>query len=320
MSQRSASRAVGRLSRRALARSSVAVSRSSACRGCSAAPARCSRAASRRRPACWPDRAPRPPGRELAYVTETASALAEGVARGGQRQRTRNCSGPGSSRCSSPNGQSVAVSLFGTAPDSRNTVRRSASTPRSALRSRTTSSLETATATPLAWSPDSRYLAVCAAVERGHEHRRGLGPGRDRHADGHGHLDRARRRSTARASRATAATGSCSRCAHSLSPSAPTNLYMSEADGAGLRRLTSDGRSLNPVWGPTYIAYDRERLRRNYAPTTRSGWRTPSGVARAQAHARPRRHARRRDSCRSRSPPSGSRLLAEFEGEDTSNA
>ena len=80
---------------------------------------------------------------------------------------------------------------------------------------------------------------------------------------GSGHARSPRGRSTARASLPTAATGSCSaRRPVAVARRRRSTCTSPRPDGAGLRRLTSDGRSLNPVWGPRYIAYDRERLRR----------------------------------------------------------
>ncbi len=100
---------------------------------------------------------------------------------------------------------------------------------------------------------------------------------------------------------------------------AKVNLYTAAATGAGVRRITGDGRSLNPVWGPRFIAYDRERLRRNDAPVYEI-WLRGSSVG----------AARRLTSIRVRSLVSGlmplgfssdgKRLLTEFVGQDTSEA
>src|ERR1019366_4703716 len=79
------------------------------------------------------------------------------------------------------------------------------------------------------------------------------------------------------------------------------------------------GRRLNPVWGPRYIAYDRERLRRNDASVFQI-WLSPTGGGRAR-----RLTDVRVPSLVSGLVPlafsgSGSRLLAEYEGQDTSEA
>ncbi len=105
---------------------------------------------------------------------------------------------------------------------------------------------------------------------------------------------------------------------HSESFAAGVNLYMSEADGAGLHRMTSDGRSLNPLWGPTYIAYDRERMR-HLSPEYQIWLATPAGV-----RVRRLTHVRVGPLVQGLVPlafsANGSRLLAEFEGQDTSGA
>lgn len=48
--------------------------------------------------------------------------------------------------------------------------------------------------------------------------------------------------------------------------SAPVDVHVVRADGSGAVRITSDGRSLNPVWGRVGIAFDHERLRTNAEP------------------------------------------------------
>jgi hypothetical protein len=105
----------------------------------------------------------------------------------------------------------------------------------------------------------------------------------------------------------------------SASLSASTNVFLSAPDGSGLRSLTRDGHSLNPVWGPRYIAYDRERPRRQDAPVFQIWLISPAGGG-----------TRRVSNLHVRSLVSGlvpiafsgdgSRLLCEFEGQDTSEA
>jgi hypothetical protein len=107
--------------------------------------------------------------------------------------------------------------------------------------------------------------------------------------------------------------------APSLAVNAPVNLYIAQPDGSGTQALTHDGRSLYPIWGPRYIAYDREHLRRNYAPRYDIWLRAPGSSA-----------ARRLTNVPADKlvvglvpiafSASGGRLLSEFEGEDTSAA
>src|SRR3984957_10384946 len=114
-------------------------------------------------------------------------------------------------------------------------------------------SLEAATATPLAWSPDSRYLAVFAQSNAT------VGIASNSSLDvidtqtgtvttiAHGEIYGASFAPDG-SDRLVYALG------HSLSQSAKTNLYVAEVDGAGVHAITSDGRSLFPLWGPAYIA------------------------------------------------------------------
>jgi len=110
---------------------------------------------------------------------------------------------------------------------------------------------------PLAWSPDSRYLAVWAlgsfskeqprltivdtvarrvrTVARGEIEGASFAPeGADRLAFGLGHRQLF---------------------------STPRDLYVVRAGGGRPRRLTDDGNSLNPVWSRQGILYDRRTLR-----------------------------------------------------------
>ncbi len=258
--------------------------------------------------------APHPP--QLAYVTGTArSPLAVWVAQADGSEPRRL--GAGGEPLVSPDGQSVAAALFGASANSEEGPSL-AIYGISGARPRLFLSLATATATPLAWSFDSRYLAVSlqSTAVTNIAKRSGLGV-----------LD--------------TLTGTVTTIAHgqiygasfapeeseelvfarapSLLLSAPTNLYTWMPNGLAPRQLTHDGRSLNPVWGPRYIAYDRERLRRNDASVFQI-WLSPTGGGRAR-----RLTDVRVPSLVSGLVPlafsgSGSRLLAEYEGQDTSEA
>jgi hypothetical protein len=72
--------------------------------------------------------------------------------------------------------------------------------------------------------------------------------------------------------------------AGSPAPEAATNLYSVGPTGTGLRRLTSDGRSLNPVCGSSsVVAYDRERVRWLADPVLQIRLRSHSGRTRVLA-------------------------------------
>ncbi len=227
--------------------------------------------------------------------------------------------GPGVQPLLAPDGRSVAAALFGASVGSDEHGPAIAIYSAAGARPpvATYLSLETATATPLAWSPDSRYLAV--QRESTATTNIAAGSGLDVIDTQTGKVVSI---AAGEINGASFARDGSDRVvfalAHSLSDSASVNLYLSNPDGTGRSRLTSDGRSLNPVWGPRYIAYDRERLRR-YAPAYQIWLAAPSG------------ERIRRVTDVPAGPlvaglvplafsADGSRLLAEFEGQDTSDA
>jgi Tol biopolymer transport system component len=249
----------------------------------------------------------------LAYVTSSnaqpESMVWVAAADGGSPLKL----GPGFQPLVSPTGQSVVAGLFGPSETGPSL----ALYPAAGGTPQTFGDLSRATAYPLAWSPDSRYVAVWL---------QGDAIKRVPAGSGLAILD------TTTGTLKTIATGGI--YGASFSPegdtlvfarsrsenyTAPVDLYTVSATGAGLARLTSGGRSLNPVWGPKYIAYDRERLRHEDAPVYQIWLRRPGGSS-----------SRRLTSIRVHTlvsglvplgfSSSGSRLLAEFEGQDTSEA
>jgi hypothetical protein len=255
-----------------------------------------------------------PVGR-LAYVTQTLRSNPEvwlASATGSEAKAL----GPGQQPLLAPNGQLVAAGLFGTNGDSEHG-------PAIAVYAATGApvanylDLETATATPLAWSPDSRYLAV--ARQSTSVNNIAAGSGLDVIDTQSGTVTSIAEGMVYGASFARDGSDRIVfGLAHSLSSHAATNLYVANADGSGMRRLSSDGRSLFPVWGPSYIAYDRERPRKE-GPVFQIWLASPSTAP-----------VRRVTSIRVpilaqglvplAFSASGSRLLAEFEGEDQSSA
>jgi hypothetical protein len=258
-----------------------------------------------------PDPSPEPTAPRLAYVTETLTStsqawLASATGAGPKRL------GPGEEPLLSPNGQSVAVSLFGAAANPEHGPALGIY-PASGAPVADFLELEAGLATPLAWSPDSRYLAVymqSTAVTN-------IAAGSsleviDTQTGAVMSIDRG-----AVYGASFAHDGSdrlVFALAHSLSPSAPTNLYVSNADGSGLRRLTSDGRSLDPVWGPTYIAYDRRRQRRE-APIYQIWLESPSGGAPVRRVTHIPVNALAEGLVPIAFSADGSRLVAQFEGQ-----
>ena len=222
--------------------------------------------------------------------------------------------GPGFQPAVSPDGRSVAAGLF----SASETGPSLALYPAAGGAPQTFGDLSHQTAYPLAWSPDSRYLAVAlqSTAVKNVAARSGLAV-----------VD------TSTGSIRTIAAGviygagfapdGSDRIVFARSRSqdftAPVDVYIAQVTGAGLVRVTHDGRSLNPVWGPKAIAYDRERLRRNDAPVYEIWLRRPDG-------GRPRRltsipvHTLVSGLVPLGFSSSGTRLLAEFEGQDTSEA
>jgi hypothetical protein len=100
-----------------------------------------------------------PPVPRLAYVTETATSSSQvwlASATGAEPRRL----GLGTQPLLSPNGQLVAVSLFGASTGPEESGPSIGIFSATGAPTTTYLSLETATATPVAWSPDSRYVAV----------------------------------------------------------------------------------------------------------------------------------------------------------------
>ena len=224
--------------------------------------------------------------------------------------------GAGDEPLLAPDGQSVAASVFGNGGDSEQgpALALYSTSGAAALRYL---NLATATAAPLAWSPDSRYLAVALRSTSLSDPAAGSGLAVLDTATGtlttiaHGSV-----------SGASFAPDGSDRIAYALASSellsAAVNVYISGPEGSGTRALTGNGRSLNPLWGPHYIAYDRERLR-SEAPEYQIWLIAPTGGGtRRLTHVGV-------DPLVSGLAPlafshSGSRLLAEFGGQDTSEA
>ncbi len=171
----------------------------------------------------------------------------------------------------------------------------------------------------MAWSPDSRYLAidVYSTALRDIAQRSSL----DVLDTSTGIVTTVAHGDIYGASFSPAGTGELAYArAASESLSAAVNVFTTMPDGSATRQITGDGRSLYPVWGSRYLAYDRERLRRNAAPQFQIWLRVmrPGGVTRRLSSLRvsplvsglvPIAFSR-----------SGTRLLAEFVGQDTSEA
>jgi len=259
---------------------------------------------------------PEAPVQRLAYVTETATSTSKVWVASPSGAEPRLL-GTGVEPLLSPDGGAVAVAVFGSTTGNDQSGPSIGVYPAAGGPMAGYLSLETATATPLAWSPDSRYLAVA---------RQSNGLGNIAAGSGLDVIDTqtgtATQISTGMVYGASFARDGSDRLvfglSHSQSFTGPANLYMSEASGAGLQRITSDGRSLYPLWGPSYIAFDHERIR-HLSPEYQIWLASTSGV-----RVRKLTHIRVNSLSQGLVPlqfsASGSRLLAEFEGQDTSAA
>lgn len=262
-----------------------------------------------------PSLAPSPPQQPtIAYVTQSGAspALVWTMHSDGSQKTSL---GEGFSPQISPNGQQVAVSLFGAGSSESGPALGVYSTTGAPLQ--TYLSLKGETAQPLSWSPDGRYLAVevqSTALKHGAQ-LSGLGILDTQTAKlsvvAHGQLYGA----------SFAPNGSDEvvyGLAHSQSLTARVNVFRAKPDGSSTVALTGDGRSLFPLWGPAAIVYDRERLRRQDAPVYQLWLRSPKGRTRRLTNIRVR-------SLVSGLIPvafsaDGSKLLAQFVGQDTSEA
>jgi len=264
-----------------------------------------------------PDLVPEAPVPRLAYVTETATSTPQVRLASANGSEPKSL-GPGDQPLLSPNGQSVAASLFGATPGLAGHGPSLGIYSASGAPVADYFDVETAIATPLAWSPDSRYLAVYRQSNETVDIAAGSG------------LDVLDTQTGAITPIAEGAIYGASfardgsdkivfALSHSLSPAAPVNLYESEVDGTGVHRITSDGRSLNPLWGPRYIAYDRERMRHE-SPEYQIWLESPGGGAPVRRVTHISVDPLAQGLIPLAFSANGDRLLAEFEGEDMSDA
>jgi hypothetical protein len=222
--------------------------------------------------------------------------------------------GAGEQPLVSPNGQMVAASNFGSRGHAL-IVYSTVGEPKQLY-----INLAQTEATALAWSPDSRYIAV-QVTDTTSSSITNPGDG------GLAVIDTTARTVTRIASgfvfgATFEANPNATDCpAYAVSGvqklDSPTEIYTVNADGTGRTQLTHDARSLNPVWGPNGIGYDRQRFRDDHPPAFNIWLMNRDGTHPTQI-------------TRVRSGPlvdglvplafsaNGSRMIAEFEGEGTS--
>ncbi len=169
--------------------------------------------------------------------------------------------------------------------------------------------------TPFAWSPDSRYLAV----QVGSTALNGVtGAGLaviDTAADTYKLI------AQGIISGASFAVDGTDRIVYGAAPALsenPANLYTVDPDGSASTQITSDGRSLDPLWGAAGIAFDRERFRGPDAAPAYQVWLL-SG-ARAKQLTNMSIPALVDGLVPVAFSANGDRMIAEYEGEDTNFA
>jgi Tol biopolymer transport system component len=253
----------------------------------------------------------------LAFVTESANSPSTVWVAGIDGQGAQSL-GLGASALLSPDGQTVAASLFGTGSGVE-TGPGLALYSTAGLAPRTYLDLATATIQPLAFSPDSRYLAIYeqSTALRNIARRSSLVV-----------LDTSTGTLTTIAHGAIFGAGfapdGSDRIAYGRSSSmagSPSDIYIADPDGGNAYAFTHDGHSLNPVWGSRYLAFDRERLRHDYAPAfqiwlavTRPGGAPPRRITNLRVNKLVSGLVPIAFSA------DGTRLVSEFEGQDTSEA
>lgn len=214
------------------------------------------------------------PQPRLAYVTGNGGSDAIWLANadGTRPQRL----GPGDDPLIAPNGQSVAAASFA-ATGPALTIYTVGGQARHYL------DVRKQTITAASWSPDSRYLSVevFGADINGNVSQSGV-------AVVDTTTNRLKMVTTKYPCGASFAPSAPDRLAYASSPlssfclSGKVNVFTVNADGSGSKQLTSDGRSLNPAWGPTSIAFDRETTRHKDAPVFQIWAMNPDGSHRVQ--------------------------------------
>ncbi|HUA73525.1 MAG TPA: hypothetical protein VL988_02090 [Solirubrobacteraceae bacterium] len=251
----------------------------------------------------------------IAYVTQSgASPALVWTMRSDGSQRTSL--GQGFSPQISPSGQQVAVSLFGTGTGESGPALGVYST--SGTAPLTFLNLKGETAQPLGWSADGRYLAVDvqSTALKNSAQLSGLAildtQSNKLSVIAHGQLFGA-------SFAPNASDELVYGLARSQSLTAKVNIFRAKPDGSGTTALTRDGRSLFPLWGPGRIVYSRERLRREDAPVYQL-WVRPTNSSRARQLTRTRPRSLVSGLIPVAFSADGSKLLAQFVGQDTSEA
>jgi hypothetical protein len=176
-------------------------------------------------------------------------------------------------------------------------------------------------ATALAWSPDSRYIAVQLIDTTPSSTATNPGAGGLAILDTTTHTVKRIIRGFIVGASFEPSANATDRLVYGLSRSqkanSATNVYTINADGTGETQISHNNRSLWPVWGSTGIAYDDERFRGENAPDYNIWLMNSDGSHRTQIT-----HVAAGPLVEGLIPiafsATGSRMVAEFEGQDTS--
>jgi hypothetical protein len=248
---------------------------------------------------------------QIAYDTGTATAgpfVWVAKANGGSPRTL----GAGDEPLISPSGGYVAASSNASKGSALELYSTAGAAPHGFLKASAVS------AQPIAWSPDSRYLAVELSSTNL--------KARD---DGLAVIDTTTMRATTLVSGGTIAGASFNPASSggdrlvygifaSSNPSGPCNLYTVGPSGADTTQLTHDNRSLEPVWGAKGIVFVHETPRGADAFPIYQLW------LRAGSKSIQLTHVKVQKLVAGLAPISissdGNRILAEFGGQDTSDA
>jgi Tol biopolymer transport system component len=261
----------------------------------------------------------------LAAAASAATAAPVRIAyeTSGHQEQTRVVNANGSGRkllgtgqqpAVSPNGQMVAASPVG----SHGAALRIYSTV--GKPTQVCLNLSQAVATAMAWSPDSRYLAVDLEDTTASSTASNAGAGGVAIVDTTTRTVKLIAKGFVWGASFDPAPNAGDRLAYGLSGAhklnSRTEIYASNADGTDQTQITHGGRSLNPVWGPKTIAFDRQRFRGDNAPAYNIWQMNGDGSNPGQIT-----HVRVGPLLDGLVPvawsASGRRMVAEFVGEDT---
>ncbi len=183
--------------------------------------------------------------------------------------------------------------------------------------------LATTSATPLAWSPDSRYLAVELVDTSSAGTATKPGTGGVAVVDTRSHTIKRIAAGFPNGASFAPSPGAGDRLAyglahsHNLNP--PSDIVTANPDGSAATQITHDGRSLYPVWGARGITFDRERFRGENAPAYNIWLMGGDG-----SHATQITHLSPGPLLDGLIPLAvsgdGARMIAQFVGEDTNDA